>query len=120
MRHGILLLYEMLNRTGAEWTLGPLALAHALDISYEPLTDIAIYHEDIARIDINELIRWGITRIFRTAEPGFSNRAIHVRGLPCISPRDIMASIHLNPGYPLMMRILEKTSSLKETLDPAR
>ncbi|NPB00102.1 MAG: hypothetical protein GXO10_01890 [Crenarchaeota archaeon] len=112
MRHGILLLYEELNKRGVEWTLGPLALAFSIGLTYEPLLDVAIYVEDLARIDVNELLKWGIIRIFKVAEPGFSNRAIYVRGLPCISPRDISKSIRLNPDYPLL-KLLEKTFSSK-------
>ncbi len=118
MRHSILILYEELNRRGIEWTLGPLALAFSLGLTYEPLLDVAIYVEDIARVDLNELMRWGIIKIFKVAEPGFSNRAVYVRGVPCISPRDIFRSAHLNSGYPLMRKILEKSSSLEKILNP--
>ncbi|NPA71069.1 MAG: hypothetical protein GXO26_09705 [Crenarchaeota archaeon] len=118
MRHSILLLYEELNKRGIEWTLGPISLAFSLGLTYEPNLDLAIYVEDIARIDIKELLRWGIIKIFKVSEPGFSNRAIYVRGLPCISLIDILRSLDLNPNYPLIRRILEKSSSFKKILNP--
>ncbi len=111
MRHGILLLYEELNRIGIEWTLGPLALAFSLGLTYEPLTDIAIYVGDLERLsldDISNLRRWSIVGIFRVARPGFLNRSVYVRGIPCISPRDILESLPLNTDYPYIHHIVKR------------
>ncbi len=109
--HGIYKLQEILNRSGVEWTLGPLTLAYTLDIVYEPILDIAIYFEDIERLDIELLRNWGIVNIFKCRNTGFSNRAIYVLGVPCISPRDIVESYELNRNYPLIDRILRRLFS---------
>ncbi len=105
-----------MNNLGIEWTLGPIVLAYALGIVYEPVIDIAIYIEDLDRVDIKQLEKWNIRRIFLCKNPGFSNRSIYVLGLPCISPKDILESYSLNRNYPIIKNLILR--SRYNTLNP--
>ncbi len=81
-------------RGSVEVACGPSSMVRRVR-GIEAPDDLAIYIGDLDKVDLGSL---GL-RVFKVVNPGFSNRAVYIGGLPHVSLEDYLASMVINDEY---------------------